>query len=71
VGETLVVADKEGNIYGLNAAGGSQEWVAQAGSGVLADLQAAEGKVYVSAKNGDVLIVDPSDGSISLLGAAQ
>jgi outer membrane protein assembly factor BamB len=71
VGETLVVADKEGNIYGLNATSGAQEWVGQAGSGVLADLLEVGGKVYVSSKSGDVLTVDPSDGSISTLVAAQ
>jgi serine/threonine-protein kinase len=71
VDKTLVVVDSEGNIYGLNAASGSQEWVGQAGSGVLADLLVAEGKVYVSTKSGDVLTVDPSNGSISTLVAAQ
>jgi len=38
---------------------------------VLADLLVAGGKVYVSAKSGDVLTVAPSDGSISTLVAAQ
>jgi outer membrane protein assembly factor BamB len=71
VGKTLVVADSEGNIYGLDAASGSEQWAEMAGSGVVADLLAAEGKVYVSAKSGDVLTVDPSNGSISTLVAAQ
>jgi outer membrane protein assembly factor BamB len=71
VDKTLVVADSEGNIYGLDAASGSEQWAEQAGLGVLADLLAAEGKVYLSAKSGDVLTVAPSDGSISTLVAAQ
>jgi outer membrane protein assembly factor BamB len=71
VGKTLVVADSEGNIYGLDAASGSEQWAEMAGSGVVADLLAAGGKVYVSAKSGDVLTVDPSNGSISTLVAAQ
>jgi outer membrane protein assembly factor BamB len=71
VGKTLVVADSEGNIYGLDAASGSEQWAEMAGSGVLADLLVAGGKVYVSANSGDVLTVAPSDGSISTLVAAQ
>jgi outer membrane protein assembly factor BamB len=71
VAKTLVVADEDGNVYGLDIATGSEQWSQLMASGVGADLLVAKSKVYISAKSGDVLTLDPSDGSVAPLVAAQ
>ncbi len=65
VGSTLVVATDNGSVYGLNATDGTEQWTAQASAGVLSDLTVNSGKVYYSAKNGNVQQVDPTNGTIT------
>lgn len=64
-GDTLVVADEDGAIYGIDAASGEERWRKNAGSGVRADLLLREGTVYLSTKDGALLAVSPADGDIS------
>lgn len=64
-GDTLVVADEDGGIYGIDAATGKERWSKNAGSGVLADLLLRNGTVYLSTKDGALLAVSPEDGEIS------
>ncbi|MDI6857887.1 MAG: PQQ-binding-like beta-propeller repeat protein [Dehalococcoidia bacterium] len=66
-GGTLVVADENGGIYGINAATGEERWSKDAGSGVLSDLLLRDGTVYLSTKDGALLAVSPDNGDISTI----
>ena len=63
----LVLADRDGNVYGLDPASGQEMWSFALASGVLADLRevdSAEGTVvYVSTSDGDIEKVSPANGS--------
>ncbi len=69
----LVLADRDGNVYGVDPAGGQEIWSFALSSGVLADVReadSAEGKVvYVSTRDGDIEKVSPADGSHTSLTA--
>ena len=54
VDSTLVVATDQGNVYGLDAGSGGQQWTTKASSGVLSDLVVNDGSVYFSTKSGAV-----------------
>ncbi len=71
VDKTLVLADEDGNVYGLDSATGNEKWSQVTLSGVTADLLVEKSTVYISAKSGDVFAVDSSDGSITALVATQ
>jgi outer membrane protein assembly factor BamB len=63
----LVLADHDGNVYGVDPGSGQEKWSFTLGSGALADLKKAEFEgstvVYVSTRDGDVERVSPADGN--------
>ena len=62
VGDILVVADRNGVLYGLDLATGAQRWRTELQQAVLADLSSTETAVFVSLQDGVLKVVNPVTG---------
>ncbi len=62
VGDILVVADRNGVLYGLGLVTGGQRWRTELKQPVLADLSSTEAAVFVSLQNGALKVVNPVTG---------
>ncbi len=62
-GDVLLVADREGLVYGLSPEDGSLTWSRQLNATILADLFVLDQEVLISAQGGDLFRVDPASGS--------
>lgn len=64
--KVLVVADRDGNVYGLDPSSREEIWSFSLGADVLANLRVADFEgdtvVYVSTRDGDIERVSPADG---------
>jgi outer membrane protein assembly factor BamB len=71
VAGVLVVADREGNIYGLDPATGKESWSAVIPeSGMLANPLVMDNEVFLTARNGDLWRVDGETGGLARVAAA-
>ncbi|MEE8346691.1 MAG: PQQ-binding-like beta-propeller repeat protein [Dehalococcoidia bacterium] len=66
-GDTLVIADRKGNVYGLDPETGDRKWSNSESEGiektVLANPLTLNGEVLISAEGGDLFRLDPVAGS--------
>lgn len=67
----LVVADKDGNIYGIDPATGSQIWQDKIQGDVLADPYKTDSLVYLADGKGDLYKVEGDRGNPILLSLAK
>ena len=64
----LIVADRAGNVYGLDPANGSQKWAQEIlNKKLLADPVLLQDQVLLVAEGGDLYRVDPEAGTSSLV----
>ncbi len=67
--DTLLIADRKGNVYGLDPNSGTLSWSAPAAlektvlSNPITDPSALEVEVFISAQGGDLFRIDPAAGS--------
>jgi len=68
VDDVLIVADRAGNVYGLDPADGSQKWAQEIlNKTLLADPVLLKDEVLLVAQGGDLYRLDPAAGTSSLV----
>src|SRR5206468_3726089 len=63
IGNTVVVADRDGDVYGLDVKTGNVIWTKSLGAPILADLSTQDNEVYISLQDGKLKTVEATNGN--------
>jgi outer membrane protein assembly factor BamB len=63
-GDTLVIAARDSNVYGLNAGDGTRKWSFATGADIDASPVVSDGRVYVPSKDRRLYVLNLADGKL-------